>query len=99
MDNAQLRRQMSFLLCVAQLLPRHHTAYSHTRTHTSHEWLLTIFLQGWILVNLALWKAERKLFRSIKTTEQLKRFVNDEKARLEFVRKVRIPLLSFECFC
>lgn len=39
------------------------------------------------MVNLALWKTERKLFRSIRTTEQLKRFVNDETARLDFVRK------------
>lgn len=38
-------------------------------------------------MNLVLWKPERALFRSIKTAEQLKAFVNDEHARLKFVRK------------
>ena len=40
-----------------------------------------------LLVNVVLWKPERHLFRSIKTTEHLRSFVNDEKARLDFVSK------------
>lgn len=46
-----------------------------------------VFSFGWMMVNLALWKPEKKLFRSIKTVQQLKSFVNDERQRLEFVRK------------
>ncbi len=46
-----------------------------------------VFSFGWVCVNLVLWKPERTLFRSIKTADQLKQFVNDEKARLKFVRK------------
>ncbi len=46
-----------------------------------------VFSFGWLCVNLVLWKPERTLFRSIKTAEQLKQFVNDEAARLKFVRR------------
>ena len=46
-----------------------------------------VFSFGWVCVNLAVWKPERTLFRSIKTAEQLKAFVNDERARLKFVRR------------
>lgn len=62
-----------------------------------------VFSYGWICVNLVLWKTERKLFHFIKTSDQLKKFANNEQQRLDTVRtnlaKVACPAVITDMIC